>query len=120
MLLTPREQKIIELILVEGKSIKECREVIEWIGKGKIPSERLRQCMIKAGRKILHYSQKQWIPVKEKLPEDEQLILLFDEGEGIVIGFYRKGGFFAAAYDCNYRLGYTTAWLPLPAPPKEK
>ena len=59
-----------------------------------------------------------WIPVSERLPEDEEEVLCFLESEEMAVLFRRNnwgqyewvdGGFATGSYD-------VIAWMPLPAP----
>ena len=59
-----------------------------------------------------------WISVKDRLPENDNDVLVYDTDCGIVIGWYDKEiGDFAA--DFISPLDAVTHWIPLPEPPKE-
>jgi hypothetical protein len=59
-----------------------------------------------------------WISVKDRLPENDNDVLVYDTDCGIVIGWYDKEiGDFAA--DFISPLDAVTHWQPLPEPPKE-
>lgn len=62
-----------------------------------------------------------WIPIEVELPEDDQKVLVYDEGTGNVprIAFYKcvemKEGFYNS--DLTWRL-VVSHWLPIPDQPK--
>jgi len=57
----------------------------------------------------------EWISVKEKLPPEEELVLLLDCGE-VELGFLANGEFLARRSDTYTRV---THWMPLPEDPRE-
>ena len=64
-----------------------------------------------------------WIPVGERLPEDGDFVLIWDEMNGVYIAEHSKQVPQWAA-DGYYRHGtsykYITHWMPLPQPPEVK
>lgn len=67
--------------------------------------------------------ENKWIPVEERLPEVDQLIMTADRSGGIFIGYRRSNGFFKAMTTDGYNPVNPTHWQPLPTPPnhgKEK
>lgn len=65
-----------------------------------------------------------WIPVSERLPDEEGEVLLYDtEYEGICMGEYCKGNKIIEAYwfvgGHAFPVAEYTHWMPLPMPPKE-
>ena len=57
-----------------------------------------------------------WISVKERLPEDEEEVLVFADGK-IHLMFYRR--VLAVFEECSDESN-VTHWMPLPEPPKEE
>ena len=69
----------------------------------------------------------QWIPISERLPEEEEYILLsFENYTGLDIGRYEKDGENDKFYPGDDEETYAhyglvvNAWMPLPEPYKEK
>ena len=69
----------------------------------------------------------QWIPISERLPEEEEYILLsFANYTGLDIGRYEKDGendnFYPGDEEKTYASNglIVNAWMPLPEPYKEK
>lgn len=64
-----------------------------------------------------------WINVKEQLPEENKLIIIFDEGFGINIAFRRFSSIhyeWSSMWDENYQFfSEVTHWMPLPNKPEE-
>lgn len=64
-----------------------------------------------------------WIPVSEKLPEDDVLVLCIGAKCGMFLGYPRRvwdGESTAYTIVPNARAArYTKYWMPLPEPPKE-
>jgi len=57
-----------------------------------------------------------WISVEERLPEDEQWLLVWGHGQKIPTMMFRESG---AWIDDQFEFHTTiTHWMPLPAPPK--
>ena len=72
---------------------------------------------------ILKLMSKQWIPVEERLPEDDKYILLsFDNFSTPTVGRYEAdesgGAFYLGDEDesCVKQDMYVNAWMPLPEP----
>jgi len=55
-----------------------------------------------------------WIPVSERLPEEDRLVLYFGNGCAYV-AFFKDGAFLNEAYGAIVGV---THWMPLPAPPQ--
>lgn len=65
-----------------------------------------------------------WISVKDRLPEDEGLVLAFGVGGIVIAEHYRFGQWviFMLDKDGRYMSPYPTTiyyWMPLPEPPEE-
>ena len=82
--------------------------------------ETLRECKHKIEQQAeeIQRLQNQWIPVTERLPEHNQLVLIW-EGNGVHFGRWHKG--------INDWLFYSptwpreiTHWMPLPEPPQQE
>ena len=74
-----------------------------------------------------HYNHFQWISVKDRLPEDEELYLICTESNfgKIDIAYYQPIGDKFSNYEPFWqgksnRSTRVTHWMPLPEPPKEK
>lgn len=76
----------------------------------------------------------EWIKCSERLPNDDEDVLIYDYRDGIGIGFYeysnvsgyyeKDGSFFItnSGWEVSYdwaRHMDPTHWMPLPKPPKE-
>lgn len=62
-----------------------------------------------------------WIPVKERLPEEDEVVLVFG-GRSIYTAYYgenRCGGIGWYKLNSKYHNCNPTHWRPLPEPPKE-
>lgn len=60
----------------------------------------------------------EWISVKDKLPEKQTRVLLFDNcGFGILTGRIGSAGWYLEGDLDKY--ANVTHWMPLPEPPKE-
>lgn len=58
----------------------------------------------------------QWISVKDRLPEDEEYVLIFTAGGSVLIVFYDSDGW----YTLEEYLREVTHWMPLPEAPEEE
>lgn len=79
------------------------------------------------GMGIHALKETQWIPISERLPEEEEYILLsFANYTGLDIGRYEKDGENDKSYPGDDEETYAhyglivNAWMPLPKPYKEK
>jgi len=67
----------------------------------------------------------EWISVKDRLPEDDQCVLMFEKGQDCLptIGWYEErgciAGFYVSSSFTNIRM-HVTHWMPLPQEPKEQ
>lgn len=62
-------------------------------------------------------AQQRWIPVTERLPEEDTVVLACDSENDMVVACYYKVGFMNNV-DLRTESGITH-WMPLPEPPKE-
>lgn len=64
----------------------------------------------------------QWISVKERLPETNELCIVNTEWRGIVPATYGNESWIFDEGQCwsEKPLSYALHWMPLPAPPKEE
>jgi hypothetical protein len=63
-----------------------------------------------------------WISVKDKLPKENEHVIVFDNTEGICRGYIRYGSwqhYPIGSYAGDGCLFDVTHWMPLPSPPKE-
>lgn len=64
----------------------------------------------------------EWISVKDRLPENEDRILVYDLHNDIEFGFFNMRDKKFKYFDENgypYEFLYVTHWMPLPKPPKD-
>lgn len=61
-----------------------------------------------------------WISVKDRLPEENVDVLMYDRYYGVAIGVLRDGKY-CAYDDCGFNNLIINAeyWLPFPEPPEE-
>ena len=72
--------------------------------------------IIESLQKSIAELESPWIPVSERLPEDEKHVLLFHPQWRIEVPRYRRGSSEPLAIGlCN---DTATHWMPLPEPPK--
>lgn len=64
-----------------------------------------------------HRAQQRWIPVAERLPEDDDDVLIMSSGS-ISMGYYSTYNEYWADY-INVYYNDVTHWMPLPEAPKE-
>lgn len=57
-----------------------------------------------------------WISIKERLPEDGQMVATYDQF-GYGLSRFSEGGFEYARYFTRPKIAW---WYPLPEPPKEE
>ena len=60
-----------------------------------------------------------WISVKERLPEDEERVLIFADGEIHLMTYNSYWHDFTSIEDC-FEETKVTHWMSLPEPPKEE
>ena len=68
---------------------------------------------------VEHYFNNVWIPVSERLPEREKVVLVCGSRGGIYTAFY-KGSRYWHKLNSRSHFCEPTHWMPLPEPPKEK
>jgi hypothetical protein len=62
-----------------------------------------------------------WIPVTERLPEVDELVLVTDDSGGVkTVGVDRCGEYEASSKRFWYYTQNVTAWMPLPKPYKKE
>lgn len=59
----------------------------------------------------------QWISVKDRLPEDEEEVLIYEVGE-MYIATYTIKLFFTDFNEDNVAIRHPSHWMPLPEPPE--
>lgn len=64
-----------------------------------------------------------WVSVKDKLPEELELVLVSAIGSYFpesfyFIGYLEHGSFWDMQNDCSYPVKITTHWTEIPEPPK--
>ena len=63
-----------------------------------------------------------WIPVAERLPGYDQVVLCYKSNRGVRIGKHLNATYadgVQAFMDCNWNYAFgATHWMPLPEPPK--
>lgn len=75
---------------------------------------------IKCGNCTITYGE--WISVKDKLPPQEDHVLVFDETEGICCGYLRDDDWAhypMGDYGSGACLFHVTHWMPLPKSPED-
>lgn len=65
------------------------------------------------------YGDNQWIPVKEKLPEEGVVVLVFSEGEPIRTDFLVMCSSPLWGNTLTWSHNEVTHWMPLPKPPRK-
>lgn len=63
----------------------------------------------------------EWTNVKDKLPDSDSYLILYDQRLGCWPGHFEDGKwiYFFYANECNARANHVTHWMPLPELPKE-
>lgn len=59
----------------------------------------------------------EWISVKDRLPEDEEEVLIYEVGE-MYIATYTIKLFFTDYNEDNVAIHHPSHWMPLPEPPE--
>ena len=93
--------------------------------KGSLAYHATEICLKYWDMAIQALEQTRWIPVSERLPEDEQEVLITYK---ISVKYHvwsaiwdeLHGRFYDKEYRSYISLNYVTAWMPLPIPYKEK
>lgn len=60
-----------------------------------------------------------WISVKERMPKDEEKVLIFADGEIHLMTYNANWQDFTGIEDC-FEESKIKHWMPLPEPPKEE
>lgn len=67
-----------------------------------------------------------WISVEDELPpkeseyDDNSIVVLATDGNGVYKGLYRSGEYLSGWFTCDlWALDDITHWMPLPQPPKK-
>ena len=80
--------------------------------------DRLQDFCVAQGEELSRLkAQQRWIPVTERLPEDDDDVLIMSSGS-ISMGYYSTYNEYWADY-INVYDDNVTHWMPLPEPPKE-
>lgn len=80
--------------------------------------DRLQDFCVAQGEELSRLkAQQRWIPVTERLPEDDDDVLIMSSGS-ISMGYYSIYNEYWADY-INVYNSDVTHWMPLPEPPKE-
>jgi|GEM_PF-2728006 hypothetical protein len=67
---------------------------------------------------LTHGWRADWIPVSERLPENQRDVLVFDRDKRIVVGFCSSWD--QSWHEGTHYLEWVTHWQPLPEPPKSE
>ena len=73
--------------------------------------------LAKAYEKGYEDGKPRWIPVSERLPEEEKVVLCHCRANIIETLAYYDGLW--QGYNGSYMKGFVTHWMPLPEPPKD-
>lgn len=69
-------------------------------------------------------SRVEWISVKDSLPEDDQAVLMYDDGQDCrlpILGWYQADDFAPGFYDANLSTRLVVShWMDCPEPPKKE
>ena len=66
-------------------------------------------------REEVRQDSKDWISIKDRLPSEIELVLIWDQDHGITCCMYECGEWLGD----EYHFEKVTHWMPLPEPPKE-
>ena len=71
-------------------------------------------------------SHPHWISVEDELPpkeseyDDDSIVVLVTDGNGVYKGLYRRDEYLSGWFTCDlWALDNITHWMPLPAPPEK-
>ena len=63
----------------------------------------------------------EWISVKDRLPEDDAMCLVYGRNwHEIVVAIYYGDGKWLTCYGLTNITRFVTHWMPMPMPPKEE
>ena len=107
-----------------NRSLEEIQEDIRTLTR--VPSEFIHAKLDELAEEIGELAKPKWIPCSERLPEEEEYILLsFANYTGLDIGRYEKDGENDKFYPGDEEETYASyglivnAWMPLPEPYRE-
>ena len=99
--------------------IDELQELIDEEPDNYLNGRRTTLCMAK-GFLEEHFAEQKWIPVTERLPEDDVRVLALHDDGIVRIGISK--GYFPAVVGRNngkpFGITDVTHWMPLPSPPE--
>ena len=103
------------LLCVYNKKIGMFEEYQEPFAVVEYPTEKEFEFMKAA---VEHYKKHRWVSVKDRLPEDEEEVLIYEVGE-MYIATYTIKHFFTDFNEDNVAIHHPSHWMSLPEPPEE-